>query len=194
MKAPAFLLLLASLSAAAATERYDIDAHHSAVVFSWNHFGFSSPVARLEKIEGRVMLDPSDLGKSRAFVTLPLDGLRSGNPKLDERLRSPDFLDAARYPAITFESTEVDRVGESGLKIKGNLSVHGITRPVTLNAKVNKIGLFEVPGYKAQAAGFDAETVLKRSDFDAGKFAPRVSDEVAVHITLHAEQPAIIAK
>ena len=188
------LSLLAPLSATAATEQYEIDAHHSAVTFSWNHFGFSNPVARLEEIEGRVMLDQFDLGKSRVSVTLPLAGLRSGNDKLDERLKSPDYLDAGKYPTITFESTQVDHIGESTLKIKGNLTVHGVTRPVTLNAKVNKIGLFEVPGYKALAAGFDAETVLKRSDFGVGKFVPKVGDEVSVHITLHAEQPAVIKK
>src|SRR5580765_5716515 len=126
------LLLLAGQPALAAAEKYEIDAHHSAVIFDWNHFGFSSPVARLEKIEGSVMLDRSDLSRSRVSVGLPLDGLRSGNAKLDERLMSADFLDAARYPAITFESTKVETVGDSGLKISGNLSLHGVTRLVTL--------------------------------------------------------------
>lgn len=195
MKTAALLAaLLVPASSFAATETYEIDANHSAVVFHWNHFGFSNPMARLEKIEGQVMLDQFDLGRSRVSVRLPLDGLRSGNAKLDERLKSADFLDAAKYPALTFESTRVDHIGESTLKITGNLTVHGVTRPVTLNAKINKIGLFEVPGYKALAAGFDAETVLKRSDFGVSKFAPKVGDEIAVHITLHAEQPALITK
>ena len=85
-----------------AAEKYDIDASHSGVVFGWNHFGFSNPAARFDKIEGSVLLDKSDLTKSSISVTLPLEGLDTGVAKLDEALKSPDFLDATRYPTITF--------------------------------------------------------------------------------------------
>ena len=189
-------LLLASVSVFAAdgaqlpaAEKYDIDASHSGVVFGWNHFGFSNPTARFDKIEGSVLLDKSDLTKSSISVTLPLEGLDTRVAKLDEELRGPDFLDAAKYPTITFKSNKVEKTGENGLRITGNLTVHGITRPVTLDAKVNKIGLFEIPGVvKAQAAGFDATTVIKRSDFGVTKYVPAVSDEISVRITLDAKQ------
>ena len=176
-------LLFASLPAFAA-EKYDIDPAHSAVIFSWNHFGFSNPSARFDKIEGSVQLDKADLTKSSVSVTLPLEALDTGVAKLDEHLKSPDFFDAAKYPTITFKSTKV----EKGLKITGDLTVHGVTKPVTLNAKVNKIALFEMGPYKAQAAGFDAETVIKRSDFGVNKYVPNVSDEIPVRITLDAKQ------
>jgi len=161
-------LLFASVSVFAAdgaqlraAEKYDIDASHSGVVFGWNHFGFSNPTARFDKIEGSVVLDKADLTKSSISVTLPLEGLDTRVAKLDEELRGPDFLDAAKYPTITFKSSKVEKTGESGLRITGNLTVHGVTKPVTLDAKVNKIGLFEIPGViKAQAAGFDATTVI----------------------------------
>lgn len=189
------VLLFASLpvfaadgAKAPATEKYDIDASHSGVTFGWNHFGFSNPTARFDKIEGSVQLDKADLSKSSVSVTLPLDGLDTGVAKLDEHLKSPDFLDAAKYPTITFKSTKVEKAGENGLKITGDLTVHGVTKAVTLNAKVNKIGLFEMGPYKAQAAGFDAETVIKRSDFGVGKYAPAVSDDIPVRITLDAKQ------
>jgi polyisoprenoid-binding protein YceI len=172
-----------------AAEKYDIDASHSGVVFGWNHFGFSNPTARFDKIEGSVLLDKADLTKSSISVTLPLEGLDTRVAKLDEELRGPDFLDAAKYPTITFKSSKVEKTGESGLRISGNLTVHGITKPVTLDAKVNKIGLFEIPGViKAQAAGFDATTVIKRSDFGVTKYVPAVSDEISVRITLDAKQ------
>jgi polyisoprenoid-binding protein YceI len=174
---------------ASLAEKYDIDASHSGVVFGWNHFGFSNPTARFEKIEGSVLLDKADLTKSSISVTLPVESLDTGVAKLDEALKSPDFLDATKYPTITFKSTKIERTGENGLKITGDLSVHGVTRQVTLDAKVNKIGIFEIPGViKAQAAGFDATTVIKRSDFGVSKYVPAVSDEIPVRITLDAKQ------
>jgi polyisoprenoid-binding protein YceI len=189
-------LLFASISVFAAdgaqppaVEKYDIDASHSEVIFGWNHFGFSNPTARFDKIEGSVLLDKADLTRSSISVTLPLEGLDTRIAKLDEELRGPDFLDASKYPTITFRSSKVEKTGANGLRITGNLTVHGITKPVTLDAKVNKIGLFEIPGViKAQAAGFDATTVIKRSDFGVTKYVPAVSDEITVRITLDAKQ------
>jgi polyisoprenoid-binding protein YceI len=170
-------------------EKYDIDASHSEVVFGWNHFGFSNPTARFDKIEGSVLLDKADLTKSSISVSLPLESLDTRVAKLDEALKSPDFFDAAKYPTITFTSTKVEETGENSLKITGDLTIHGVTRPVTLDAKVNKIGIFEIPGViKAQAAGFDATTVIRRSDFGVTKYVPAVSDEIPVRITLDAKQ------
>jgi polyisoprenoid-binding protein YceI len=182
-------VLAAAGAKATAAERYDIDASHSGVVFGWNHFGFSNPTARFDKIQGSVLLDKADLTKSSISVTLPLEGLDTGVEKLDQELKGPDFLDAAKYPTITFKSTKVEKNGENGLNITGDLTVHGVTKPVTLDAKVNRIGIFEIPGVmKAQAAGFDATTVIKRSDFGVSKYVPYVSDEIPVHITLDAKQ------
>jgi polyisoprenoid-binding protein YceI len=189
-------LLFASLSVLAAdgakapaAEKYDIDASHSGVVFGWNHFGFSNPTARFDKIEGSVLLDKADLTKSSVSITLPLEGLDTNVAKLDEELKGADFLDAAKYPTITFKSIKVEKSGESGLRLIGDLTVHGVTKSVTLDAKVNKIGIFEIPGViKTQAAGFDATTVIKRSDFGVTKYVPAVSDEIPVRITLDAKQ------
>ena len=188
-------LLFASLpvfaadgATAAAAAKYDIDPAHSSVIFTWDHFGFSHPSARFDKIDGSLLLDKADITKSSVSVTFPLEGIDTGVAKLDEHLKSPDFLDAAKYPSITFKSTKVEKVGENGLKITGDLTVHGVTKPVALNAKVNKIGLFEMGPFKAQAAGFDAETVIKRSDFGVTKYVPNVSDDISVRITVDAKQ------
>ena len=115
-------------------------------------------------------------------MTFPLEGLHTGVAKLDDDLKAPDFFDAAKYPEVTFKSTKVEKVGADGLKVSGDLTVKGVTKPVVLNAKVNKIG--ENPMSKAPSAGFDADTTLKRSDFGITKFAPNVSDEIKVHISL----------
>jgi polyisoprenoid-binding protein YceI len=192
-------LLLISSSVLAATgakgptaEKYDIDPSHSGVVFGWNHFGFSNPSARFDKIEGSLLLDKADLTKSAISVTLPLEGLDTGVPKLDEELKSSEFFDAAKYPAITFKSTKVEKAGESDLKVTGELTVHGVAKVVTLDAKVNKIGIFEIPGViKAPAAGFDATTLIKRSDFGVTKYLPLVSDEIPIRITLDVKQAPV---
>ena len=180
-------VLLASLIAAAslpafAAQKYDIDPGHTVVTFGWNHFGFSNPTARLEKISGSVLLDAADLTKSSVSVTMPLDGLHTGVEKLDAHLKTDEFLDAAKYPNITFTSTKVEKAGADALKITGDLSVHGVTKSVVLNAKVNKIG--DNPMMKVASAGFDADIVIKRSDFGVNKYVPMVSDEIPVHITL----------
>lgn len=182
---PAFALdkpAAAPAAPVAGVQKYDIDNGHTFVTFGWDHFGFSKPSARLEKIEGSLMLDKADITKSSVTVKMPLEGLHTGVAKLDEHLKSADFFDAAKYPDVTFKSTKVEKVGTDGLKISGDLTVHGVTKPVVLNAKINKIG--DNPMMKVASAGFDADTVLKRSDFGVSLYVPNVSDEIPVHITL----------
>ena len=178
------LALCAGLSAKAA-EDLAIDATHSAVMFSWNHLGVSNPVARFEKIEGQLHLDRDDPGKSFVTVTLPVDGLKSGVPALDHRLMTADFLDAATYPTVTFKSTGVKMTGPKRFKLMGDLTVHGVTKPVVLDAHVNLIGL---NGFSnALMAGFEADAVIRRSDFGVSRYVPSITDELTVHITVHAE-------
>jgi polyisoprenoid-binding protein YceI len=164
-----------------------IDPSHTAVLFSWNHRGLSHPVARLEKVTGVVLLDQTDLTKSAVTVTMALEGLRTGSVELDRRLRGKDFFDVERHPVITFKSTKVEIAGDGNhLRISGDLSVKGITRPVILDAHINKIvrgGAADKP-----AAGFDAEASLRRSDFGLSRYVPMVSDELTVHITLEANE------
>ncbi len=155
------------------------------MIFSWNHLGISNPVARLEKIEGQVILDRDHPAKSSVTVTLPVDGLRTGVAALDHRLVTDEFLDAARYPAVTFRSTGVRMTGPKSFKLSGDLSIHGVTRPVVLNAKVNAIGVNGFSG--ALMAGFEADAVIRRSDFGVSRYVPSITDELTVHITIHAE-------
>ncbi|HZP67756.1 MAG TPA: YceI family protein [Rudaea sp.] len=179
------LLAAASLPALAA-EKYDIDSGHTQVQFTWNHFGFSNPSAMLEKISGDFELDTADLTKSSISVTLPLDGIHTGVPKLDEHLKSPDFFDAAKYPNVTFKSTKVEKVGADHLKVTGDLTIHGVTKSVTLPVKINKIG--DNPMMGAPSAGFDSDLTIKRSDFGVDKYVPNVGDDIHVHITFDSHK------
>jgi polyisoprenoid-binding protein YceI len=177
-------LLFTSLPALCA-ETLLIDPSHAAVIFNWNHRGFSHPVARLEQVSGKLHLDRSDMTKSSVSVTLPLGGLRTGDDVLDRRLKGAEFLDAATFPAITFKSTKIETVGINALKMTGDLSVHGTTRSVALDVTINKIT--SNPDNKV-TAGFDADAVLRRSDFGVGRYVPMTGDELSVHITLEADQ------
>lgn len=177
------LLACASLPALAA-ETLAIDQTHSAVVFSWNHVGLSNPVARLEQLDGQILLDADDITKSSVSVDMPLAGLHTGVDLLDRRLKGDQFFEATRYPTISFRSTSIAKGPMNTLKITGDLTLHGITKSVVLDAKLNLIrpANAAIPG----GAGFDAETVLRRTDYALDRYVPSVSDEVRVHITLEA--------
>jgi polyisoprenoid-binding protein YceI len=105
----------------------------------------------------------------------------------DDHLRSDDFFDAANHPNITFKSTSVKSAGKDRLTVVGDLTIKGITKPVTLAVTINKLGV--QPMAKRDAAGFEATTTIKRSDFGVGKYAPNVSDEVKISITTEAIVP-----
>nr|WP_255323075.1 YceI family protein [Lysobacter sp. K5869] len=174
-------------AAVAAPVTYKIDPNHTDVVASWSHFGFSNPIAHFGKVDGSITYDQAKPAASSVQVTIPLDGLDSHVPDFDEHLKSADFFDAAKFPNITFKSTKVEAAGANKLKVTGDLTVHGVTKPAVLDVNINKIG--EQPMAKRAAAGFDATTTLKRSEFGIGKYVPNVSDEVKIRITTEAIVP-----
>jgi polyisoprenoid-binding protein YceI len=183
----AAVLALASTAAFAAPLTYKIDPNHTDVTARWSHFGFSHPIAHFGKVDGFITYDPAKVGDSKVEVTIPLSGLNSHVPDFDDHLRSDDFFDAEKYPTITFRSTSVQSAGKDRLKVTGDLTVKGITRSVVLDVVINKLGM--QPMAKREAAGFNATTTLKRSDFGLGKYAPNVSDEVEINITTEAIVP-----
>lgn len=180
-------LLGAAVSVQAAPVTYKLDPHHTMVLFSWNHFGYSNPTADLGLGDGTLVFDEQHPAQSSVEVTLPLADLDTHVPALDEHLKKPDFLDAGKYPTVTFKSTKVQPLGGHKFKVTGDLTVHGVTRPVVLAATLNKIGPH--PMSKAQSIGFDATASIKRSDFGVGAYVPSVSDEITIHITTEASVP-----
>jgi polyisoprenoid-binding protein YceI len=180
-------LLGAAVSAQAAPVTYKLDPDHTMVLFSWNHFGYSNPTADLGLSDGTLVFDEQHPAQSSVQVTLPLARLDTHVPALDEHLKKPDFLDAGKYPTVTFKSTAVQPLGGNKFKVTGNLTVHGVTRPVVLDATLNKIGPH--PMSKAQSIGFDATASLKRSDFGVGAYVPSVSDDITIRITTEGSVP-----
>jgi polyisoprenoid-binding protein YceI len=180
-------LLGAAVSVQAAPVTYKLDPGHTMVLFSWNHFGYSNPTADLGLGEGTLVFDEQHPANSSVEVTLPLARLDTHVPALDEHLKKPDFLNADQYPVVTFKSTEVQPLGGNKFKVTGNLTVHGVTRPVVLDATLNKVGPH--PMTKAPSIGFDATASIKRSDFGVGAYVPNVSDELSIRITTEASVP-----
>lgn len=182
------LALAASFGVAAKPVSYQLDPSHTVVLASWTHVGFSHPSANFGHASGTLVYDADDVAKSNVQVTLPLSGLDTFVPKLDEHLRSADFFDAAKYPDITFKSTMVHDMGGGKLMVMGDLTVHGVTKPVTLDATLNNAGVH--PMTKLPTVGFDATTTIKRSDFGVGAYVPMVGDEIVIRITTEASAKA----
>ena len=161
---------------------YTLQPNYTQGVFRWDHLGFSSPAAQFGQAEGTLEFDAKNPSQASVKVTIPLTSFSTSVPELDEHLRSADFFDAAKFPTVTFASTNVERGSGSGkLRVTGDLTLHGATKSVTLDVAVVKTGLN--PRLNVSCVGFDATAKLKRSDFGLGKFVPLVSDEIQIHIT-----------
>ena len=171
----------------AAPVSYKIDPNHTNVLASWTHFGFSRPSVNFGQADGTIVYDAENVGASSVQVTLPLKGLSAFAEDFYDHLTSADWFDAAKYPDATFKSTAVEAAGEGKLKVTGDLTVKGVTKPVVLDVTLNRAG--EHPMGKRAAIGFDATATVKRSDFGLDKYAPNVSDEVALRITTKAMVP-----
>lgn len=179
------VLGLAPLSAHAAPETYAFDTAHTSVIWKAGHMGFSFPHGIFSNIEGTLVLDEADISKSAVDVTIPLDKLATGIPKFDDHLKSKDFFNVEKSPAAKFVSTKVEKTGDKTAKLTGDLTLNGITKPVTLDVTLNKQG--EHPMMKKKAVGFSATAQIKRSDFGITYGIPNVPDEVDLEIQAEAQ-------
>ncbi|HEO1799943.1 YceI family protein [Acinetobacter baumannii] len=175
---------LASTVTLAAPVDYKIDPTHTATVFSWNHFGFSTPSANFSDIQGVIKVDNAKPANSSVNVTIPLSSVNTNVPALDKEFQEEAWFNAAKYPNITFKSTKVETKDKKHFKITGDLTVKGITKPVVLDAVLNKQGAH--PMAKVPAIGFNATTSFNRSDFGLGNYVPNVGDKITVNITTEA--------
>jgi len=175
---------ISSTLALAAPVDYKIDPTHTATVFSWNHFGFSTPSANFTDIQGVIKVDNAKPANSSVDVTIPVSSVNTNVPALDKEFQQEGWFNAAKYPNITFKSTKVETKDKKHFKITGNLTVKGITKPVVLDAVLNKQG--EHPMAKVPAIGFNATTSFNRSEFGIGNYVPNVGDKITVNITTEA--------
>lgn len=172
-----------SIPAFAAPETFTVDNTHTFPRFSYNHLGFSTQLSRFNKTAGKVVFD-REAKTGSVDIVIDMKSVDTGFNLFDEHIQGADYLDTARYPTATFKSTRVSFDGDKPATIEGNLTIKGVTKPVVLT--VTSFQAKPHPMLKKDAIGANAYTIVKRSDFNAGKNAPAVSDEVRIDIALEA--------
>ncbi|HVZ29831.1 MAG TPA: YceI family protein [Asticcacaulis sp.] len=179
MAATVAFALAMSVPACAAPVTYKIDPRHTFVMFTYSHAGGLAHMnGKFMSAAGAVTLDEAAPANSSVEVAFPIDAINTGLAELDTELKKPGYFDAAAYPTATFKSTRVDVTGKDTAKVTGDLTIRGITRPVVLDVKLNKIS------DDKSRAGFSATASVKRSDFGITK-VPLVGDQV--DLTIEAE-------
>ncbi|MDP5086421.1 MAG: YceI family protein [Yoonia sp.] len=168
----------------ATSETYVLDASHSQIVFSYDHLGYSTTYGMFSGFEGEIAFNQVDPAASSVNVSFPVRSMLTGWEGRFEHFMSADFFDAADDEMVTFVSTGIEVTGENTALITGDLTLNGITKAVVLDATLNQTG--NHPMAEKPWAGFDATTTLLRSDFEVGAFAPFISDEVNVMISIEA--------
>ena len=160
---------------------YEVETEHTQVVFSVDHMGFTPYRGEFPGVTGTLVIDPKNPSAAKLDVTIPVDKVWVPNAKLIEELRDKMVLDSAKYPTMRFVSTKVAVTGANKADVTGNLTMHGVTKPVTLHVKFNAAA--PVPMMKnAYVAGFEATGSLKRSEFGVGYGIPMVGDKVDLTI------------
>ena len=183
--------LIAAVTAAPAfaeAEKYTLDASHSQIVFNYNHLGFSTTYGMFSGFNGEIMFDQANPAASSVTVSFPVKTMLTGWQERFDHFMTPDFFGATDEEMVTFTSTAIEVTGEKTAKITGDLTLNDVTKSVVLDAVMNQVG--EHPMAKAPWAGFSATTTLIRSDYNLGQFAPYVSDEVQVQISIEAQKAA----
>lgn len=181
--AAAALSALFAGPALAAPQTYVLDPSHSFPRFSYDHMGMSKQILRFNKTSGTVVLD-KEAKDAKVDVTIDMTSIDTGFEMFDEHIQGADFLDTAQFPTATFKSSKVVFDGDAPASIEGELTIKGITKPVTLTVTSFFNGAH--PMLKKDAIGANATGLIKRSEFNAGKFAPGVGDDVTLDIALEA--------
>lgn len=166
---------------ACAAEDYTVDRMHAGVTFKILHGGFAWIQGRFNDFSGNFTLDPDDPGKCAFSMMIKTESVDTNNSQRDNHLRSPDFFNAKQFPAITFRSTAVTPI-KDGYKVTGELTMHGVTKPVTFELVGGRRGQFPP---RVERTGFTAEFPIKRSDFGVGanKFDQVLGDEVRATVS-----------
>jgi polyisoprenoid-binding protein YceI len=166
---------------------YKTDVKHAYITFSYDHQGYSRPWLRWRTWSGDLNWNPAAPEQSSIAVVIDAASIDSGVDEFDDHLRSADFFDVATHPQITFNSTGVTIDGPATAKIAGDLTIKGTTKPVTLDATINRAADDSfAKGYKL---GFSAKTAIKRSDFGVDKYTPFVGDDVEIIIEAELVMP-----
>lgn len=180
-----FIILLLPSPIIFAAETYVLDPMHTYVLWHINHLGFSTQSGKWAA-EGNLVLDEKKPQNSKVNAVIHIANMVTGIPELDKHLKAPLFFDVEKFPTATFVSNKVELTGKKSAKVIGILTVHGVSKPVTLDVKLNKMG--ENPISNKMSVGFSATTKIKRSDFGIVTFLPQLGDEVKINIEAEAHK------
>jgi polyisoprenoid-binding protein YceI len=172
-----------SLGAAAAPETYVIDGTHTFPRFEYSHFGYSTQVSRFDKTSGKIVLDRAAKTGS-VDVVIDATSVNTGFPVFNSHLQAEDFFDTRKFPTIGFKSDKLNFEGDKLASVDGHLTIKGVSKPVRL--AVTSFHCMPHPMLKKEACGANAVTTIKRSEFNAGKYAPYVGDDVTLTIPVEA--------
>lgn len=167
----------------AAPETYVIDSAHTFPRFSYSHFGYSKQLSRFDKTTGTIVLD-KEAKTAAVDIVVDMKSVSTGSTLFDQHIQAEDFFDTTRYPTATFKSDKVTFDGDKPITVTGNLTIKGVTQPVTLN--IESFLLKPNPFLKKDAVGANATASIKRSNFDMGKYSPAISDDIMLDIALEA--------
>jgi polyisoprenoid-binding protein YceI len=159
---------------------YKVESYHTQVGFSLSHFGFTNYAGLFSGATGSLQLDPTNLTAAKLDVTIPVQSVTTTIPQLTDELKGAQWFDTAKFPSATFTSTKVVSSSNGEATITGDLTLHGVTKPVVLHAHF--IGAGVNPIDKAYTVGFEATTTIKRSEFGVSTYVPAVGDDVQLTI------------
>ena len=165
---------------------YAVEPHHTQVGFTVLHMGFSNYSGRFSDASGELDLQPKSSAASTLRVSVPVASVSTTSAKLDGELKDADWLNATKFPTMTFKSTTVTPGDKGDAKVMGDLTLHGVTKSVTFDARF--VGSGVNPLSKRYTAGFLITGDIKRSDFGVAKLVPLIGDDVHVEINASFEK------
>jgi len=182
MKKIGLVVAIASLlsSGVVSAQAWEFDKSHTRVGFTVDHLGFSTVVGDFRQFDGRVQYDPKQPAGLKVNFEIDTKSIDSGWAARDEHLRKADFFNVEKFPKMTFTSTAVKVLGDNKSQVTGNLTLLGVTKPVTLEVTLNKLDINPIT--KTQTAGITATTTIKRSDWGMTTYVPAVGDDIPVRI------------
>jgi polyisoprenoid-binding protein YceI len=178
-------LALAAFAAGAAPARYELDPVHTRVLFAIDHAGFSKALGTVSGSTGTLVFDPDDWSGAHLEVSVPIARVDLGDPKWNQATLARNLLDGERFPEAHFISTRIEPQGPEHARVVGNLTLHGVTREVTLEVTLNALKRHPLPPFR-RTAGFSATTTISRAEFGIDAWKSMIGDSVELRIEAEA--------
>lgn len=167
-----------------AGDTFKLDPVHSSLLFKVKHLGVSYSYGRFNEMDGQIVWDSADPSKSTFSVTVKTSSVDTANAKRDEHLRSPDFFDAKQFPTLSFKSTSVKPAGENKYEVTGDLTIRGVTKPITVT--LEHVGVNS--GQRGTKTGFDGQFTINRQDFGVAYMPQGIGNDVTILVALEADK------